>query len=67
VVDVIRLDMEGSNDAFTVSGNVFIDITSKRSVFDMYKNSSFLVFEKTSFVNISVEQNGGVYFYFSFL
>jgi hypothetical protein len=63
----IYLSMDGSNDAFTVSGNQFIDITSKRSVFNIYKNSLYLTFKENSFVNISVEQNGGVYFYLIFL
>jgi hypothetical protein len=62
----IYLNMDGSNDVFTVSENQFIDISSKSSVFNMFKNSRFLVFEKTSFANISVEQNGGVCFYLIF-
>jgi hypothetical protein len=63
----IFLNMDGTKDLFTISENQFIDITSKRSVFNMYKNSPSLVFEKTTFVNISVEHNGGVYFYLVFL
>jgi hypothetical protein len=63
----IYLNMDGTNDVFLVSGNEFINITSTKSVFNMDKNSLFLVFEKTTFANISVEQNGGVFIFIFFI
>jgi hypothetical protein len=64
--DAVYLNMDGSYNLFSVSGNQFIDITSKRSVFNMYRSSLYFDFKESSFINISVEQNGGVYFYLIF-